>query len=166
MDLWQAHVRRVHGKPSAGALLVASCAPSVEQAQGFSALRVLARAHLLPASFLADILPAVADALVVLRVQRKDALEDALGLRDLPQAPEAQPVAVQAAQERPVVEPPPGQEAVEAGRQRELADLDPDLVVVAVLPKHQNIWENACFMVQIRREAAHQLLSIRYSETS
>lgn len=73
--------------------------------------------HLLPASAVAHVLPAEAHALVVIGVEREDALEHLLCLGELREPPEAQRVTVQATQERPVLDVTPGQKPVEAGGQ-------------------------------------------------
>lgn len=56
----------------------------------------------MPTSPVAHLVPAEAHALVVIGVEREDALEDALGLRQTPEAPKAKSVAVEAAEEWPV----------------------------------------------------------------
>ena len=91
--------------------------------------------HLLPASSLADVVPARAHALVVVRVERKDALEDALRAGEVPEAPEAETVAMEAPQKRSVIDLPPLEEAIEAGGQRKLADPDAELVVNEGAPR-------------------------------
>lgn len=71
--------------------------------------------HFVPASAAANIVPAESDSLVVVWIQREDAFKHLLGLRELPQAPEAQSVTVQAAQKRPIVDMSPLQQATPEG---------------------------------------------------
>jgi hypothetical protein len=69
------------------------------------------------------------DALVVRGVQPEHPLEDGGGFVVAVEPPEAEPPPVQTAQERAVVHAAPGEHAVEALAEGELADAHADLVV-------------------------------------
>jgi hypothetical protein len=77
----------------------------------------LARLHFIPASAAANIVPTESHTLIVVWIERQDALKYLSGVRKLSHAPEAQSVTVQTAQKRPVVNMPPPQQAIEVGRQ-------------------------------------------------
>src|SRR6202041_3308930 len=70
-----------------------------------------------------------ADALIIRRVEPQQPVKNTLGLLEPFQSPQAQPEAVHAAQERAVVEPSPGQQAIGEAAQREFADPQSHLVV-------------------------------------
>src|SRR3989304_756325 len=70
-----------------------------------------------------------AHALVVGRVEPEHPVERALGLLESIEAPEAQSEAVHAAEERPVVDMAPRQQAIEGVAQGQVADAKPRLVV-------------------------------------
>jgi hypothetical protein len=68
-------------------------------------------------------------ALIVRRVEPEHPVEHPSGLLEPAETPAAQPKAVHAAQERPVIEAAPGQHAVELVAQRQLADTKSHLIM-------------------------------------
>jgi hypothetical protein len=70
----------------------------------------------LPSPAFEDVLPAESDALIVIGIQREDALEDLLRFRSAPELPQAEPVSMQAAKVRAIVDSTPEEHAVEARR--------------------------------------------------
>lgn len=110
-------------------------------------LRVFAAA--LPCGSSANVLDQKLHALVVGRIQREHAVENALRLFESAEPPQAQPKSIHAPEKRPVVDPAPRKQTIETFAEGQFADPKPHLLMA-----------NRCLRPMIENKVAKMCMSI------